>query len=118
VEVGVVGDGEGVFELSYPLAHLCDLAVQLLCVGKDESEAIQSNRGVPFQLISPLTENHGRHAMSLNSDRQINYRSSSTSHFHHELTVWTCGNRQSAISIWWRFKTEALTEWNTASPNT
>ena len=41
--VGVASDGQRVFELSYPLAHLSDLTMELLRVGEDEPGAVQSN---------------------------------------------------------------------------
>lgn len=52
VRIGVVGAGQRVFELPYPLAHLGDLTVKLFCVGEDESERggrrIQPNREYCF----------------------------------------------------------------------
>ena len=42
--VSVVCDGQCIFELPYPLAHLSDLAMEFFCVGEDESRAVRSNR--------------------------------------------------------------------------
>ena len=46
MELGVVGDGQRVFELSYPLTHMGDLTMKLLRVGENEPGTIEENRDV------------------------------------------------------------------------
>lgn len=46
VGLGVASDGQCVFKLPYPLAHLRDLAMKLLGVGEDEARAFRSNKGM------------------------------------------------------------------------
>lgn len=44
MDIGVVRNGQCVFQLSYPLAHLSNLAVELLRIGEDESGDVWSNK--------------------------------------------------------------------------
>ena len=67
-----MGGGQRVLELSDPLTHLGDLPVELLCVGEDEAEGVQSNGTGIRPRGEELTESHGQHARNLNADRQIN----------------------------------------------
>ena len=66
-----VGGGQRVLELSYPLAHLGDLTVELFRIGEDESRAARSSGGIHIAEKRLLTESHGLDVRSLNADRQI-----------------------------------------------
>ena len=51
VGLGVVSDGQCIFKLPYPLAHLSDLTMKLLGVGEDESGAFRSKKGMLQRIV-------------------------------------------------------------------